>query len=171
MIDGGIKKRETSLDIAKAVCIILMVVAHSGCPTYLNNFIYRFHMPCFFFISGILLSDRYLVNVKDGILKKLKAYYRPFVKWTLIFILLHNVFTSLNIYRNSYTLQDIGVRIVRAFTMTGSEQLLGGYWFLISLTWASIGSIVLLSILKRRDNLTTRNIWGGGISIYSNSFI
>ena len=31
--------RDKSLDIAKAICIILMVVGHSGCPTYLLDFI------------------------------------------------------------------------------------------------------------------------------------
>ncbi len=41
--------RDKSLDIAKAICIILMVVGHSGCPTYLHDFVYMFHMPCFFF--------------------------------------------------------------------------------------------------------------------------
>lgn len=46
--------------------------------------------------------------------------------------------------------------------MTGGEQLLGGYWFLISLTWASIGTILILSFLKRRNKLTNIYIMGGG---------
>ena len=68
-------KRELSLDIAKGICIMLMVIGHSGCPDWMGRFIYMFHMPCFFFISGILLNDKYLTDVKNGIIKKLKGYY------------------------------------------------------------------------------------------------
>lgn len=51
--------RNHSIDIAKAICIILMVVGHSGCPIPLRSFIYMFYMPCFFFISGYLLINSY----------------------------------------------------------------------------------------------------------------
>lgn len=155
------KKRDLSLDIAKGICIILMVVGHAGCPEWINKFMGLIRMPCFFFISGILLSDRYLDDLKSGVRKKLKGYYRPFVKWSLIFLLLHNVFAYLHIYETTYTLQEIGIKIIRIFTMTGGEQLLGGYWFLISLTWASIGTILILSFLKRRNKLTNIYIMGG----------
>ena len=109
-------KRDLSLDIAKGICIILMVIGHSGCPEWLNRFIYMFHMPCFFFMSGILLSEKYLIDVRGGIRKKLKGYYRPFVKWTLIFLFLHNVFALLHIYETSYTWRDF---LALAFFMTG----------------------------------------------------
>ena len=142
---------------------MLMVIGHSGCPDWMGRFIYMFHMPCFFFISGILLNDKYLTDVKNGIIKKLKGYYFPFVKWSLIFLLLHNLFTYLHIYETKYSLQETIIRIVRVFTMTGSEQLLGGYWFLISLTWASIGSILFLGLLRKSNMLTYINILGGVI--------
>lgn len=157
------RKRDLSLDIAKGICIILMVFGHSGCPEWMNRVMALFRMPCFFFISGILLSEKYLIDVKEGIRKKLKGYYRPFVKWTLIFLLLHNVFASLHIYETSYTWREMAVKALRTITMTGGEQLLGGYWFLISLTWASIGSILILSILKKKDRLTNTCISGGVI--------
>ena len=32
------KKRDLSLDIAKGICIILMVVGHAGCPEWMNKF-------------------------------------------------------------------------------------------------------------------------------------
>ena len=124
-----------------------MVVGHAGCPEWINKFMGLIRMPCFFFISGILLSDRYLDDVKSGVRKKLKGYYR--------------LFAYLHIYEKTYTLQEIGIKIIRIFTMTGGEQLLGGYWFLISLTWASIGTILILSFLKRRNKLTNIYIMGG----------
>lgn len=157
--------RDKTLDIAKGICIILMVLGHSGCPTYLYNFIYMFHMPCFFFISGWLLNDKYLSDLKKGLFQKAKASYYPFVKWTLIFLLFHNVFASLHIYDTSYTLPMFAEKVVRAFTLTGSEQLLGGFWFLISLFWASAASLLFLSFLQKCHILTRINISGGVIFI------
>ncbi len=156
------KQRDLSLDVAKGMCIILMVACHGGCPEWLNHFIYLFHMPCFFFISGMLLSDRYLDNPGMGVRKKLKGYYKPFVKWELIFLLLHNVFAALHIIAaEPYGWGEILDRAWRTVTMTGGEQLLGGYWFLISLTWASIGSILLLVLLKKCNCLNVKVIVGG----------
>lgn len=156
------KVRDLTLDIVKAICIMLMVVGHSGCPTYLHDFLYLFHMPCFFFISGWLLSDKYIDDLKTGLLKKVKGSYVPFVKWTLIFLLFHNVFASVHIYADSYSWQTFIERVVRTFTMTGGESLLGGFWFLISLFWASVWSVLFLHFLYRNRILTFVNIWGGG---------
>lgn len=55
--------RDKSLDIAKAICIILMVVGHSGCPTYLYDFVYMFHMPCFFFCKWLAAKRK----IRDGL--------------------------------------------------------------------------------------------------------
>lgn len=155
-------KRDSSLDIAKAVCISLMVLGHSGCPDYLHDFVYMFHMPCFFFVSGYLLNDKYISDIKTGLFRKAKGSYYPFVKWTLIFLLLHNLFAACHIYESSYSLRTFAERIVRAFTMLGSESLLGGFWFLISLFWASVVSLLFLYWLSERNELSIKYIMGGG---------
>ena len=123
--------------------------------------IISYNMPCFFFISGWLLNERYIDNPKIGIVKKAKGIYVPYVKWTLFFILLHNVFTRMHIYDSSYSLLIFWKRIIHAITMTDSEQPLGGYWFLISLFWASVVTILLFSLLKKHNMLTHVNIWRG----------
>lgn len=156
-------KRDKTLDIAKGICIILMVIGHSGCPAYLRNFIYMFHMPCFFFISGYLLNDKYLTNLKTGLWKKIKGSYYPFVKWSVIFLLLHNVFAYLHIYDASYSLKEITIKFVRILTMTGSEQLLGGFWFLISLCWASIATILCFHFMRKISIFAFINKWWGVI--------
>ena len=71
----NLHSRNVSLDIAKAICIILMVAGHSGCPKYIHDVIYLFHMPAFFLISGMLLSEKYLLDLRNGIKKKFKSYY------------------------------------------------------------------------------------------------
>lgn len=143
------QQRDCTLDIAKAICICLMVIGHSGCPEYLHRFIYMFHMPCFFFISGWLLKDKYITDLKKGLFNKIKGSYYPFVKWSLIFLVFHNLLAGIHIYEDSYTLHEYLVEVIRIFTMTGSEQMLGGYWFLISLCWASLFTLLYLNAFNR----------------------
>ena len=42
--------------------------------------------------------------------------------------------------------------------MTGSESLLGGFWFLISLFWASIISLLFLNMGGGNSNSFSNNI-------------
>lgn len=53
----------------------------------------------------------------------------------------------------------------KGFHHDRSESLLGGFWFLISLFWASIISLLFLNILSRTSLLTENNISGGVILI------
>lgn len=51
------RERILYVDIAKFVGITLMVIGHSGLTGYLENWIYAFHMPFFFLISGMFMKD------------------------------------------------------------------------------------------------------------------
>ncbi|WP_162264485.1 acyltransferase family protein [Thiobacillus denitrificans] len=54
-------KRFTHVDTMKAIGIVLVVLGHSpGLNEFAKNVIYSFHMPLFFFISGLLLSEQKL---------------------------------------------------------------------------------------------------------------
>lgn len=76
--------RDEKITIAKAIAIILMVVAHAGIPHVGGAFISMFHMPLFFFVSGYCFKDKYLANPKRFAVNKVKGLYVPFVKWSLI---------------------------------------------------------------------------------------
>jgi len=58
------------IDTAKAICIFLMVVGHSSINNILSDYIYSFHMPAFFIISGILYKPH-------SALKTIKAFSVP----------------------------------------------------------------------------------------------
>lgn len=47
--------RQTWIDVCRGIGILLVVFAHTSSP--FNNFIYGFHMPLFFMISGIILDS------------------------------------------------------------------------------------------------------------------
>lgn len=155
------RRRNVTLDVAKAICIMLMVVGHSGAPRAVHDFIYMFHMPCFFLVSGYLLNEKYLTDIALGAKRKIKGLYKPFVKWTLIFIALHNVFYALHFYTDCYSTVDFLKHILLTFLTQEKELFLGGYWFLPALLFASVFSICILSLLKRCNRLTNVYIVGG----------
>lgn len=57
-MNHAFNKRENWIDWAKAICIYLMVAGHSNISSTFHGFIYLFHMPVFFIISGILFHDK-----------------------------------------------------------------------------------------------------------------
>lgn len=131
-------KKDESVTIAKAIGIILMVIGHSGLG-YPARFVYLFHMPLFFFLSGYCFKENYLDRPKDYLLRRIKGAYWPFVKWSLLFLLFHNVFAKMYIYDNTLTIKDIMVKVLHISTgLWDNEQLLGGFWFLKSLFWGAI---------------------------------
>lgn len=149
--------RDDKITIAKAIGIILMVVVHAGLPQMEANFIIMFHMPLFFIVSGYCFKEKYLSNNTDFIKRKIKGLYIPYIKYALLFLLLHNLFFHLNIYNDSYGfkgevshLYSIKEYISKAFqivtAMREHEQLLGGYWFIKQLF---LGSILSFFIIKK----------------------
>ena len=151
------RERDKSIDIVKGIVIILMVAGHAGCPSYFANIICSFHMPCFFIISGMLLNDYYFNHKKNFILKRIKGLYVPFVKWSLIFLVFHNFFVKVHLYSDTYhyNIHDFEFKVFQIFTMTGTEQLLGGFWFLKELLYANIIGLICLFCGKRHHPRST----------------
>lgn len=140
------KSRDATIDILKGIGIILVVIGHSGCPQILGDFISSFHMPLFLIASGFFFKESFLDNKLDYAVRKIKGIYLPFLKWSYIFLLLHNLFFVFGIINASYgsstgncakffSLYDIAIRIPAiAFSMNGFDNyLLGAYWFLRAL--------------------------------------
>lgn len=77
------QKRIEYLDSIKALGIILVVIGHY--TSFLNSFIFLFHMPLFFFISGFLF--KYEDN-KTLLQKKGKRLMTPYITYLLLFYLI-----------------------------------------------------------------------------------
>lgn len=89
------KERRSDVDIAKAICIVLVVVGHyfpDGAPVWYSTFrdwIYSFHMPLFMFLSGFL----YALSGKGKsyaafLWKKVKRLLLPYVLVSVLIILI-----------------------------------------------------------------------------------
>lgn len=77
-------KRKDYIDYVKAIGIILVVLGHAVSDnTAIKSWIYSFHMPLFFFATGLSLRK---VHVDVGyVTKKLKGLLVPYCIWGPIF--------------------------------------------------------------------------------------
>ncbi len=137
------------LNIVKALCIILMVIGHADPPEGLRGFIYLFHMPAFFFLSGYLLKDLYFDQPVAFIKKRLGSLYAPYVFWELVFLMLSWVFFRLHLTDSVPTGREALAQAVKFVTFRGHQPLLNGFWFLKTLFFCSIGCLFLLKFVKQ----------------------
>lgn len=139
-------KKDPRITILKGLCMIMVVVDHSGCPKPLFLFDLSMLMPIFLMASGYFFKPSWFARPGEYARGKFKSLYLPYVKWSLIFLLLHNVFFYLGILNasygnddgvcsNAYSLAEAGRRAADIFLrMNGHEGfLLGAFWFLRTL--------------------------------------
>ena len=56
------KKRLEWIDLAKGIGIILMIIGHMpSIPSAVHNWIFSFHMPLFFFLSGYMFKKKKVI--------------------------------------------------------------------------------------------------------------
>lgn len=153
-------QRDNTFSICKAIGIILMVIYHAGGPSYFTRFAYEFIMPLFFMASGYFFNTKYLSDEATFVKKRLKGLYVPFVKWSVVFLILHNLMFTVGILSEQvgnatggvthpYTWHVFQQRLWNIFLSMSSydEFLCGAYWFFRALLVASIAYLVLYKLL------------------------
>lgn len=109
-------------------------------------------MPLFFIISGYLFKYRYIYEKWTFVKKRLKSLYLPFIKYNIVFILLHNLFLNIHLIKGyDYDFVEIVKRLLfAALCMRNSETLLGGFWFLQVLFISSMMILLIISFTKNK---------------------
>lgn len=139
--------RLVSFNIAKAICIILVVVGHyspnesPGWYMWIHDVIYIFHMPLFMFASGYIYNATRNAEVgyRAFLLKKVKRLMIPYVVTSVIIISIKLLTQS-----NAYVENPVTWASYIAFLYSPSA----GYflWFVWALWWM----FVLLPLFKTR---------------------
>lgn len=83
------------IDTAKGLGLILVILGHLHIP-YAATWIYFFHMPLFFFLSGTVYSGQ-KYNFKDFIIRKIKSLIIPYFTLGIVIWLFYavvNIFIS-----------------------------------------------------------------------------
>ena len=147
--------------IAKAIGIISVVIWHSRPPQEIGILLMFYAVPLFFFTSGFFYKPCHTKDeLKTTYLKRFKGLYLPFLKWSLVFLLLHNIFFHLNIYNGVYGIEGKvselynwkdfilrGIHVI--FKVDGVEELLGAFWFIRALLFSSLMIATIQFILRR----------------------
>lgn len=154
--------RDTSISIAKGLAIIAVVIGHSGAPGNLSYLMYAFHMPLFFITAGYFFNLRYLGQEGTFVRRRFKGLYVPFVKWSLVFLLLYNLWFKLGVMNEQYGNSGGGLLHPYSFhallqnavsicaNMSGYDVCLGGaFWFFRALLVASIAFLFYYKFLTR----------------------
>lgn len=142
-------KRNEVFDLARGIAIILVVVGHSGCPEYLRNFIYLFHMPVFYFFSGYFFNNPKDIQVFSFIKRKIYSLYKPFVIYSFVFLLLANIFYKLHIISKPISLEDFQKLGINILIFKNSIPLLP-FWFLRSLFIINVIFLFEYTFMLRR---------------------
>lgn len=139
--------RIITLDIAKAICIILVVIGHympDNSPMWyvvLNRVIYSFHMPLFMFASGyIYIATKKEMTYITFIKKKVKRLLIPYLTTSIIVI-------GIKLLTQSHMSVDNPVELfsfVRIFYYPEAGYFL---WFIWALWWM----FVIVPLFKTKN--------------------
>jgi acyltransferase len=77
-------KRLDWLDVGKGLGMLLVILGHADIPVSLKTYIYTFHMPLFFFLSGYLYTLKKFPNLKVFLSKRTMSLILPYLCFSLV---------------------------------------------------------------------------------------
>ena len=89
------KERIDWIDYAKALGVFLVIMGHTYKGYSFIGWIYSFHMPLFFFLSGTTLKIEQ-ISCKEFFKKRVKALLIPYILYSAVYIILEVVKGALN---------------------------------------------------------------------------
>lgn len=124
-----------------------MVGGHCRMP--FTHFIYLFHMAIFFMASGYCFNasnSETMQDVLSFVKRKFKGLWFPYVLWTAVFSLLHNVL----IYSpDHWSISEIGKNIIKSFFLHGHTQLGSALWFISALMQIAVLYCCIDYVIKK----------------------
>lgn len=158
----ALQSHDRAFAICKALAIICVVLSHAGGPTWLNHFVFQFHVPVFFIVAGYFFKERHADNWGEFVGKKFSRLYMPFLRWSLFFLLVHNLWFYTGILNeefgnaaggvlhpyNWHTFSQRAWSIV--FNMSGYDEFLAGsFWFFRALFVSSLLFLLAYKLTQR----------------------
>ncbi len=142
-------KRLDYFDVAKGIGACLVVLGHlpEAVGVQFRTWIFSFHMPLFFIISGMLLSYKKEVNKNfvDLIKKRARTIIIPYISFSIIYM----AAVLFAYFRNVITAKSILENLWYVLSLYGMNVL----WFLPALFF---GELIFLFIMKRFDSRTSK---------------
>lgn len=156
-------KRIDYLDTAKGILIICMLYGHVFLSGNLRQFIYTFHMPAFFIISGMLLS------LSKSYMKQplIYVFKKKFYTLMIPFLFFECIGILTDIVRFGFTLNFKGY-IYNTITMNCNN---GPDWFLFALFIDEISFILIHRYINSKYIQAMTSLFVGVILIINHNFL
>ena len=132
---GEQKQRNEVWDIVKGLGILFVVAGH-GFSGDISKFVNLFHIPLFFFVSGLVFKykDRTVRSMAVFIRKCFKSLWLPSLLYGSIYVLLHNTFVTIHLYDlDYYSPRQIVINIIKHIGFLKTEPLESAMWFLTAI--------------------------------------
>lgn len=130
-----------------------------------QSFVYAFHMPLFFFVSGYLYDERkYGDRPFVYISRRVKSTWMKYILWEMLFILFHNFFYRLGmldgvgIESHLYSGREAFSRLAEAVLGCANEVLVGALWFAPVLVIAVSGMGLMIAVSRKLEQVTGSEI-------------
>ncbi len=162
-MDGVVKKNRIEwIDNAKGFGMLLIVWGHCFVPMNLKIWMYSFHVPLFFFMSGYLYKKR---GIKETLQVKSRTLLLPYVFFALI------SFPVGFIYDKGFGIESTFIdHIYQLFYLNGSIGWNGPIWFFVVLFFVELIYSVF-SNSKINDWVTALSFFIVGYFVYSYKII
>lgn len=125
--------RNNTFDVMKGIGIIAMIVGHSPIPKLLESFIFVWHMPLFFLVSGYFYKSK---SEAEYIKRNARQLVLPYALTALVMIML--TATKQLVIRKG----DSMTMLISAMVGNGSgnnpifsDYNIGAIWFLLAMFW------------------------------------
>lgn len=144
VITSELNSRKNWIDFAKGLGIVAVVIGHSG--SSLAYFLYWFHIPLFFVISGFLfkpLQNR--TKLLHWIIKRTRQLILPYISFLIILVVVE--FYINNRYFNLFGM----LKALRVNLFPGGRYIGGFYtpfWFITCLFTTQIIFALILQVFK-----------------------
>lgn len=143
--------RDGFWDIVKGLGIIAIILGHSCGNPVVISFVYLFHLPVFFFVTGALYNRaKWSGNLHTYVGSRIASVWPRYLLYGILFILLHNPFVSagaLNAPLYNHT-EMLGNYLNYALFVTDSP-LAGAMWFIPVWLFATCLFGVIVSVCDR----------------------
>ena len=162
------KERKRYIDILKGVGIILVVFGHCNIDGNVKIWIYSFHMPLFFILSGIVYKNKYS-NYRDILVNNAKSLLYPYFSLGIIAIVFNTLCGIIENRELDYImlLKRIVALLYGNCIWENNYDYINTLWFLIALfTTKTVVSIFELTHQNIRDNLVFALFVGAGGSLW-----
>ncbi|MDP4143174.1 MAG: acyltransferase family protein [Bacillota bacterium] len=139
-------QRKKNIDNMRGIGIILVLLGHTAIPLDLDKYIFSFHMPLFFFLSGCLFNIKKYNNFKIFLKRKFNSLIIPYISFSSVTLLFWVL-----IGRRFGNYASVSIEKIFIDFLYGRDLIYNpALWFLPCLFIVSIIFYTLLYIVKNK---------------------